>query len=71
MAKPPPEPKLAKWTERASKFVIMNHPVKIAMVGKYTGLLDSYLSILKAIVTDIHVLSNGFGSSEFRTVPLN
>ncbi|KAL5220971.1 hypothetical protein ABZP36_025684 [Zizania latifolia] len=44
------KPKLAEWTERASKFDKLKATVKIAMVGKYTGLSDSYLSVLKALL---------------------
>ncbi|KAK3134780.1 hypothetical protein QOZ80_5BG0410630 [Eleusine coracana subsp. coracana] len=44
------EPKLAEWTERASKFDKLKIPVRIAMVGKYTGLSDSYLSVIKALL---------------------
>ena len=83
VGKVPREPKLAEWTDRASKcdkmktpvsFLIIwnfellfintksttlaynnqclilwckNFQVRIAMVGKYTGLSDSYLSVLK------------------------
>lgn len=50
VGKVPREPKLAEWTERASKFDKLKTPVKIAMVGKYTGLSDSYLSVLKALL---------------------
>ncbi|KAG2617388.1 hypothetical protein PVAP13_3NG180570 [Panicum virgatum] len=46
----PREPKLAEWTDRASKCDKMKTPVRIAMVGKYTGLSDSYLSVLKALL---------------------
>ncbi|KAG2590524.1 CTP synthase-like isoform X1 [Panicum virgatum] len=48
--KVPREPKLAEWTERATKFDNLKTPVNIAMVGKYTGLSDSYLSVLKALL---------------------
>ncbi|CAO1948144.1 unnamed protein product [Urochloa humidicola] len=48
--KVPREPKLAEWTERANKFDNLKTPVNIAMVGKYTGLSDSYLSVLKALL---------------------
>ncbi|XP_039851593.1 CTP synthase-like isoform X3 [Panicum virgatum] len=48
--KVPREPKLAEWTERATKFDKLKTPVNIAMVGKYTGLSDSYLSVLKALL---------------------
>ncbi|KAL6618747.1 hypothetical protein ACP70R_033886 [Stipagrostis hirtigluma subsp. patula] len=50
VGKVPREPKLAEWTERASKFDKLKTPVRIAMVGKYTGLSDSYLSVLKALL---------------------
>ncbi|CAL4974985.1 unnamed protein product [Urochloa decumbens] len=48
--KVPREPKLVEWTERANKFDKLKTPVNIAMVGKYTGLSDSYLSVLKALL---------------------
>ncbi|WVZ99676.1 hypothetical protein U9M48_044939 [Paspalum notatum var. saurae] len=44
------EPKLAEWTERASRCDRLKTVVRIAMVGKYTGLSDSYLSVLKALL---------------------
>ncbi|CAD6237640.1 unnamed protein product [Miscanthus lutarioriparius] len=48
--KVPREPELGKWTKRATKFDKLKTPVKIAMVGKYTGLSDSYLSVIKALL---------------------
>ncbi|CAN6336751.1 unnamed protein product [Urochloa humidicola] len=50
VGKVPREPKLAEWTDRASKCDNLKIPVRIAMVGKYTGLSDSYLSVLKALL---------------------
>ncbi|KAK3137945.1 hypothetical protein QOZ80_5AG0362440 [Eleusine coracana subsp. coracana] len=50
VGKVPREPKLVEWTERASKFDKLKTPVRIAMVGKYTGLSDSYLSVIKALL---------------------
>ncbi|KAJ4981425.1 hypothetical protein NE237_032262 [Protea cynaroides] len=44
------EPNLEEWTERAGCCDMLNEPVRIAMVGKYTGLSDSYLSVLKALL---------------------
>ncbi|KAF3334974.1 CTP synthase-like protein [Carex littledalei] len=44
------EPMLDEWTERAQIFDTLQNPVRIAMVGKYTGLSDSYLSVLKALL---------------------
>ncbi|KAJ3704140.1 hypothetical protein LUZ61_007845 [Rhynchospora tenuis] len=44
------EPMLQEWTERAQIFDTLENPVRIAMVGKYTGLSDSYLSVLKALL---------------------
>jgi CTP synthase len=50
VGKVPRENKLAEWTERASKFDKLKIPVRIAIVGKYTGLSDSYLSVIKALL---------------------
>ncbi|KAL0442275.1 UNVERIFIED_CONTAM: CTP synthase [Sesamum latifolium] len=44
------EPALGEWTSRADICDLLNEPVRIAMVGKYTGLADSYLSVLKALL---------------------
>ncbi|CAO2818927.1 unnamed protein product [Amaranthus hypochondriacus] len=41
------EPVLDEWTRRAGLCSMLHVPVRIAMVGKYTGLSDSYLSVLK------------------------
>ncbi|XP_023517789.1 CTP synthase-like [Cucurbita pepo subsp. pepo] len=42
-------PALEEWTARAEICDSLHEPVRIAMVGKYTGLSDSYLSVLKAL----------------------
>ncbi|XP_024020171.1 CTP synthase [Morus notabilis] len=44
------EPDLEEWTSRAELADLLHEPVRIAMVGKYTGLSDSYLSVLKALL---------------------
>uniref|UniRef100_A0A0E0JL76 CTP synthase n=1 Tax=Oryza punctata TaxID=4537 RepID=A0A0E0JL76_ORYPU len=44
------EPKLDEWVARATLFDALQDTVRIAMVGKYTGLSDSYLSVLKALL---------------------
>ncbi|CAL9184681.1 unnamed protein product [Musa hybrid cultivar] len=44
------EPNLRKWKDRAELCDTLHDPVKIAIVGKYTGLSDSYLSVLKALL---------------------
>ncbi|CAA7408655.1 unnamed protein product [Spirodela intermedia] len=44
------EPMLDEWTERAKICDTLLEPVRIAMVGKYTGLSDSYISVLKALL---------------------
>jgi CTP synthase len=44
-----PPPALESWATRAARCDNLSVPVKIAMVGKYTGLSDSYLSVLKAL----------------------
>ncbi|GAB2215837.1 hypothetical protein Droror1_Dr00020240 [Drosera rotundifolia] len=44
------EPELGEWTLMTKLADRLNIPVKVAMVGKYTGLSDSYLSVLKALL---------------------
>ncbi|KAG6765543.1 hypothetical protein POTOM_029589 [Populus tomentosa] len=44
------EPDLQDWIARTRVYDVLLEPVKIAMVGKYTGLSDSYLSVLKALL---------------------
>ncbi|RWR94259.1 CTP synthase [Cinnamomum micranthum f. kanehirae] len=44
------QPDLQEWTKRAETFDSLTNSVKIAMVGKYVGLSDSYLSVLKALL---------------------
>ncbi|XP_039116147.1 CTP synthase 1-like isoform X2 [Dioscorea cayenensis subsp. rotundata] len=44
------EPMLLEWMERAKICDTLHETVTIAMVGKYTGLSDSYLSVLKALL---------------------
>ncbi|KAL8259154.1 hypothetical protein R6Q59_027107 [Mikania micrantha] len=43
-------PNLQEWTTRAETFDNLTNSVKIAMVGKYVGLTDSYLSVVKALL---------------------
>eukprot|EP00249_Psilotum_nudum_P019850 c27446_g1_i1 orf=829-2661(+) len=43
-------PALEEWTSRAAISDSLSIPVKIAMVGKYTGLSDTYLSVIKALL---------------------
>ncbi|PIN07538.1 CTP synthase (UTP-ammonia lyase) [Handroanthus impetiginosus] len=47
VAKPP---NLQEWTERAETFDNLTNSVRIAMVGKYVGMADSYLSVVKALL---------------------
>ena len=42
-------PMLDDWKEMADKVDRLEEEVHIAMVGKYTGLSDSYLSVIKAL----------------------
>ncbi|CAB4307286.1 unnamed protein product [Prunus armeniaca] len=44
------EPNLKEWTARTEISATLHDPVRIAMVGKYTGLSDAYLSVLKALL---------------------
>ncbi|KAI0489388.1 hypothetical protein KFK09_029230 [Dendrobium nobile] len=43
-------PDLQNWTQMAESYDNLTNYVKIAMVGKYTGLMDSYLSVVKALL---------------------
>ncbi|XP_039024861.1 CTP synthase-like isoform X3 [Hibiscus syriacus] len=43
-------PDLEAWNRRAETFDNLTDSVKIAMVGKYVGLTDSYLSVVKALL---------------------
>ncbi|XP_059074529.1 uncharacterized protein LOC131027416 isoform X3 [Cryptomeria japonica] len=42
-------PCLEEWTARAAQSDTLTNPVRIAMVGKYTGLSDAYVSVVKAL----------------------
>ncbi|XP_023214939.1 CTP synthase 1-like isoform X1 [Centruroides sculpturatus] len=44
-----PKPPLYEWQELASQFDSVVNEVKIALVGKYTQLKDSYTSVTKAL----------------------
>ncbi|KAF3328579.1 CTP synthase isoform X1 [Carex littledalei] len=44
------EPRLDEWIKRAQICDNLHESVRIAMVGKYTGLSDSYLSVLKDLL---------------------
>ncbi|CAA3015645.1 CTP synthase-like [Olea europaea subsp. europaea] len=44
------KPALGEWISRADLCDVLHDPVRVAMVGKYTGLTDSYLSVLKALL---------------------
>ncbi|XP_062204457.1 uncharacterized protein LOC133906533 isoform X2 [Phragmites australis] len=43
-------PELRDWTEMAESYDNLKNSVKIALVGKYTNLTDSYLSVVKALL---------------------
>ncbi|XP_073314374.1 uncharacterized protein [Primulina huaijiensis] len=43
-------PNLQEWTKRAEIFDNLTNSVRIAMVGKYVGMADSYLSVVKALL---------------------
>ncbi|KAH9608868.1 hypothetical protein KSS87_002357 [Heliosperma pusillum] len=43
-------PDLQEWTNRATTYDNLTNSVRIAMVGKYVGLQDSYLSVVKALL---------------------
>jgi len=43
------KPDLASWSEMAHRLDGFSKSVKIALIGKYTGFQDSYLSIIKSL----------------------
>ncbi|XP_074316637.1 uncharacterized protein LOC141652919 [Silene latifolia] len=43
-------PDLQEWTNRATTYDNLTNSVRIAMVGKYVGFQDSYLSVVKALL---------------------
>ncbi|KAJ8749417.1 hypothetical protein K2173_025461 [Erythroxylum novogranatense] len=43
-------PNLQDWTQMAESYDNLTKSVRIAMVGKYVGLTDSYLSVIKALL---------------------
>ncbi|XP_057950224.1 uncharacterized protein LOC131145142 [Malania oleifera] len=43
-------PDLEEWTGMTKVCDMLHEPVRIAMVGKYMGLSDSYLSVMKALL---------------------
>ncbi|XP_026435516.1 CTP synthase-like [Papaver somniferum] len=43
-------PNLEEWTTRAETFDNLKNSVRKALVGKYIGLTDSYLSVVKALL---------------------
>jgi len=45
-----PEPDFTQWTKMANEFDTNSDKVKIALVGKYTALKDSYLSVYKSLI---------------------
>ncbi|KAM0911948.1 hypothetical protein ACQ4PT_013132 [Festuca glaucescens] len=43
-------PELRDWTQMAESYDNLSNSVKIALVGKYNNLTDSYLSVVKALL---------------------
>ncbi|KAL7563926.1 hypothetical protein ACA910_017545 [Epithemia clementina (nom. ined.)] len=46
---PPTKPNLTSWVAMAESVTTATQTVTIALIGKYTGLQDSYLSVIKAL----------------------
>mmetsp|Transcript_19208 Transcript_19208/g.24724 ORF Transcript_19208/g.24724 Transcript_19208/m.24724 type:complete len:583 (+) Transcript_19208:124-1872(+) len=46
---PPTKPDLTSWIDMAQSIVTAKDTVTIALIGKYIGLQDSYLSVIKAL----------------------
>jgi len=43
------EPDMKDWSEMAYRIDTFSEDIKIALIGKYTGLQDSYLSVIKSL----------------------
>src|SRR2546423_12958947 len=61
-------PDLSKWRTMVERIMHPHGRVKIAVIGKYTGLVDSYKSVQEALIHggvgnevrgDIHLLARG------------
>ncbi len=46
---PAPPPDLARWRSLVERIVLAEEPVRVAIVGKYIGLQDAYLSVVEAL----------------------
>ncbi len=44
-----PEPELSRWRDIVNRCMVPEGEVKIAVVGKYTGLIDAYKSLAEAL----------------------
>ncbi|EFJ14345.1 hypothetical protein SELMODRAFT_268899 [Selaginella moellendorffii] len=53
------QPELSQWEQRAQRLDTLSSVIRIGMVGKYTGLADSYLSVIKNV--DGVLVPGGFG----------
>jgi len=53
------EPNLGAWSEMALRIDNFERKVVIALVGKYTGLSDSYLSVLKSLKHAAYAVGGG------------
>ena len=51
-------PNMTDWKQMAHAVDTFQKKVKIAIVGKYTGLQDSYLSVIKAVKVKFHFLNS-------------
>ncbi|MGI0091844.1 MAG: CTP synthase [Nitrososphaerales archaeon] len=70
----PRNPNFEAWQEVASQFVAPKDAVKIAMVGKYTSLADSYASVNEAlshagVQQSLNVIIENVDSQEFENSP--
>ena len=56
-------PDMTNWSNMAHKLDGFTEHVKIALIGKYTGLQDSYLSVIKSLKvsgSDFHAFGSFF-----------
>ncbi len=70
----PRQPQWTNWKTISNSFIDAHHTVKIAITGKYTGLMDSYISVNEALhhagaILDTEVDINWVSTELFEKYP--
>ena len=64
-------PDMKKWSDMAHRLDGFTKTVKIALIGKYTGLQDSYLSVIKSLKVSFSSSFLGFFTEKFQRLLRN